>query len=397
MQAPAIPHTGPKEADEFGQWLPPEQTPPQPRRSVDEFAPPLPAAHGQPAEPGGPAQVGPLASLAGGGVEIGRPEALARPMLTAEREFRPLERPAAVALILLTACSLASGYALTCDSRSGQALSTLAVQNEAIHEHNYSRNILVEHLAKRQTGRLARLKSMAEWMDRRQREGMAVVVPGSDGEPEQKGFVKVDFGDVRRHIGTDITELEEWSPPPPMEGYDGLTFSLADIVANRLPVGLAGAVALAALMLWCFRAYGNLPALGAGPTSFGPLAAATVWLAPLVNLFVPCAVMGELWHGSDPGKLQRPNGLRLPIVGFWWLSVLAAVVLLALGGYRMATAAGVSGMADAMEFARYGDGAAAAVAVVTSILVCSVSFNQSRRRRLLAQMSTATQRLASWR
>lgn len=400
MQAPATPSTtGPKEADEFGQWLPPEQVSSPSHHHPGDFSALLAVAHGADPCAAEPTNVGPLASLAGAVEIVHRVDApaLTRPVLTDERQFRSLERPAAVALLLLTGLVLAAAYALQCDRRGGDALEALAEQNDAIHEHNRSRNILVEHLAKRQAGRLARLKNLAEWMDRRQREGMAVVVPGEDGGPEQKGFVKVDFGDVRRHINTDIAELEEWSPPPPVDGYDSLTFGVSDIVANRLPVGLAGAAVLAAVMFWCFCAYRNLPALGAGPTSFRPVAAAALWLAPLANLFVPCAVMGEMWHGSDPGKLQRPNGLRLPLVGFWWLSVLAAGVLLALGAYRMVTAAGAAGMADSMHFAAYGDGAAAGVAVVTALLVWIVSYNQSRRRRLLSQMSTATQRLAAWR
>jgi len=371
-------------ADDFGAWLladEPRQRTPEAKRSE-------PAGERVPMRP-----TGPLAALAGGAMlPAPRPEAplSATPMLVTDRPFRPLERPAAMTLVLLAALAVAGAYAVHVDLRSAAALGALENQNASIREYNRTRNVLVRHLAQRRAGRLARLKDLAQRMGRGQEEGSAVILPGADGRPEAKGFVRVDLADVRREIDWDIAEIEEWTPPPPVQGYDEMTFASADLLASRLPVALGLAGAMAGLIGWCFCAYANLPALGAGPTSFRPLAAVACWLLPVGNLFMPCAIMGEVWHGSDPQRLRAPNGFRLPVAGFWWLAVLASVVLLAMSMTRMASAEGIAAMVDAAEFTVYADGAAAGVAVVTAMVVLAASLNQSRRRRLLAETRTTS-------
>ncbi|MBO0837848.1 MAG: DUF4328 domain-containing protein, partial [Actinobacteria bacterium] len=63
-----------------------------------------------------------------------------------------------------------------------------------------------------------------------------------------------------------------------------------------LPVGAA------AIAVWTYGAYRNLPALGAGGLSWSPGWGAGAWFVPIANLFVPYLVTRQVWLGTAAGQ-----------------------------------------------------------------------------------------------
>jgi len=86
-------------------------------------------------------------------------------------------------------------------------------------------------------------------------------------------------------------------------------------------------------LVWFRRAHKALPALGGRELKYSPGWAVGGFFVPFLNLIRPVQVMGEVWHGSDPGRLEEdlaPDGpslrkdLILPLaVRVWWVLYLA--------------------------------------------------------------------------
>jgi hypothetical protein len=347
---------------------------------------------------------GPLASvvcLAGGPAgPVAAPKSLAVRAGKARPGFTPLHRPGLVVGLVLGGLVVTAGYGVYNGMATMDRLANLAEQDQSIREYNAARNVLVRHLAKDRGGGLARLKSYAAWMDRKQREqdqdqgqdqGPAVsrgeiVYTPPDGGPAQRTHVKAVLGDLRRQVDQDIHAMEEWTPPPLLKGYEDSRFEQADLLASRLPVSALMAAGLLALIVWSALAYRNLAALGVPFTSFKPGTVPLLWFAPVANLFLPCSVMGEIWNGSAPSRLRDASSLHLPVVGLWWPMLLAGIALLAISISRMSVAVGVAQMARAAELAVYADIGSMMVGALTLALVAGVSWNQLRRYNLAMTM-----------
>jgi hypothetical protein len=342
---------------------------------------------------------GPLASvvssLDAGCAALDPPTATSRKG-TATAAFTPLKRPAAVSLVTLMALAVAAGYAVRDDLRKLSALRGLEKNNESIHEYNYSRNVLVRNLAKDGKRGKARLKGYNAWMGAKSDRGVIVFTP-EGGQAVAKRLVDTDFPDDGPPLANDVETAGNWTPPAPLKDYDEFRFETAELLASRLPVAAVFAVAVASVIVWSVFASRNLTALDAPALCTRPPAVLACWLAPVGNLYLPCAVMGDIWQGSDPRSYGRPRRFRLPVVGLWWLTLLGASILLAFAASRMATAIGPMTMVSATRYALYADLGAIAVAVLTLGLVVTASWNQSRRYRLVVTSRERLGPAAAWR
>jgi hypothetical protein len=312
-------------------------------------------------------------------------------------QFWPLDRPAALCMLLVMALVVAGACAVYYDLRSLSALERLEGQNDYIREQNRSRNIIVQHLARQKARRLVKLRNYASWMDRRQEKGVIVFVPDGNGEPVRATVGKVDFGDLRKKVGEDINAIEHWEPAAPMQGYGDLRFQTAELVISRFPVLVLFGAAMVSLVVWSAFAYRNLPALGVESTSFRPRAVPLMWFVPPLNLIVPCAIMGEIWHGSDPRKLRDPGRLRLPLIGLWWPVVLGVTALTAMAVHQMTGAVGISSMVKATQFAVYGDLGVIVLGGLTLALVAASSVNQGRRYKIVSTVEQQLGLPTTWR
>jgi hypothetical protein len=79
-------------------------------------------------------------------------------------------------------------------------------------------------------------------------------------------------------------------------------------------------VALVLFLRWVHLSYRNLIALGTRDLRFTPAWAVGYWFVPVLNLWRPAEVLGDLWRATDP----RADGsgwrsLRSsPLIGWWW-------------------------------------------------------------------------------
>jgi len=92
----------------------------------------------------------------------------------------------------------------------------------------------------------------------------------------------------------------------------------AEKLANRSRLQLVGAIQVfvyvataLAFLRWFHRVHGNLPGLGGRDLKYTPGWAAGGFFVPVLNLFRPLQVMREVWHASDPSRLEQdlaPDG-----------------------------------------------------------------------------------------
>jgi hypothetical protein len=85
-------------------------------------------------------------------------------------------------------------------------------------------------------------------------------------------------------------------------------------------------LAVVAFLAWVHRAYRNLPALGNPAPSTTPGWAVGFYLMPLLNLFMPCVVMAEIWRYSDPSQAGAVRKSNSPLVGWWWAVLVASEI-----------------------------------------------------------------------
>ena len=83
----------------------------------------------------------------------------------------------------------------------------------------------------------------------------------------------------------------------------------------------AQVAAIVAFLFWLYRVHGNLHALGHQDLDHSRAWAFCCWFIPLINLFIPCVLMLEIWKKSDPAS--PPTSVRRPpasaaVVGLWW-------------------------------------------------------------------------------
>jgi hypothetical protein len=79
---------------------------------------------------------------------------------------------------------------------------------------------------------------------------------------------------------------------------------------------------------WMYIAHRNLPALGARDLRFSHRWGVISWFIPILNLFRPYQVTGEIVRGSNPGFAfddQTWKDASPPaVMGFWWAAWLAS-------------------------------------------------------------------------
>ena len=68
--------------------------------------------------------------------------------------------------------------------------------------------------------------------------------------------------------------------------------------------------------------------MGSRKPATTPAAAVAIYFMPLVNLFMPYAVMAEIWRYSDPSQAAAAQRSTSRLVGWWWFVFLASRVAL---------------------------------------------------------------------
>ncbi len=95
-------------------------------------------------------------------------------------------------------------------------------------------------------------------------------------------------------------------------------------------------VSAVTFLMWFYRTYRNLPALGNASPAHAPSGAVGWWFVPIASLVVPCQIALEIWRGSDPKNIdlkwpQKPASAWL--VGFWWALFLLMCIASSASGF----------------------------------------------------------------
>jgi hypothetical protein len=77
-------------------------------------------------------------------------------------------------------------------------------------------------------------------------------------------------------------------------------------------------------ILWMSRAYQNLYRSDVGKLEFSPGWAVGAWFVPLVNIFMPCSIMDDIWNKTQLAyrKGQPFEKKKSTLVFYWWLAYL---------------------------------------------------------------------------
>jgi len=122
---------------------------------------------------------------------------------------------------------------------------------------------------------------------------------------------------------------------------DPLSVSYADVLTDHHRADAVNAVFISllvvtgvAFLVWFWRAYRNLDALGL-PTRYSTGWSVGGWFVPVLNLVRPKQLANDLWGAVTAaryGAAEPPGGSALP--GFWWAAWLGALVALPLASDR---------------------------------------------------------------
>lgn len=140
-------------------------------------------------------------------------------------------------------------------------------------------------------------------------------------------------------------------------------------------------------LLWFFRAYHNLPGLGARGRRFGAIWAIFSWFVPILNLVLPKKIANDLWRAGDPDLPPegghrwhgRPVAARLH---WWWALLLLVTPLNRIAGSSYDDATSSQSLRDATLLGAGGSAVTVAGLVLAAVVVASTT------RRLQARAET---------
>lgn len=164
----------------------------------------------------------------------------------------------------------------------------------------------------------------------------------------------------------------------------------ADSTSSILFVGqlLTFIVLLFLLGGFVHRASRNLRPLKSEGQTFTPNWSVGWMFIPIVNLWQPMQVFGELWRGSDPKvPVDDPTawqrGARSPLVSFWWLTVTASLLLSPPILTRALASAGIEARIAAANFMVWSDVLMVLPAIIGLILFRAIHARQEARFALV--------------
>lgn len=133
-------------------------------------------------------------------------------------------------------------------------------------------------------------------------------------------FIGLEIGLVSKMMNDEFVTLESLEASDFRQQIIAITYVLAFLVTVIF------------FSIWFYRAYRNLPALGARGLHTSPGWAVGYFYIPIVNLYRPYRAAKEIWQASVPtSEPNHPNAWQdqkvSSIVGWWWGFWIASSVL----------------------------------------------------------------------
>lgn len=154
--------------------------------------------------------------------------------------------------------------------------------------------------------------------------------------------------------------------------------SALDVLAVVTPV-------LFVLFFW--RAYTNLEALGVPRLRFEQSWAVAGWLIPVIAFFRPKQIADDIWRGSDPAAPpeQEPSWCRRPVpvlLDLWWVLWIVAAWMIRPADWLNH---GVAKTTEQIAFSMLLEDAAMVAFIVSAVFAVVVVVGMSRRQQERAE------------
>ncbi len=146
-----------------------------------------------------------------------------------------------------------------------------------------------------------------------------------------------------------------------------------------------------AFLMWTYRAYKNLPALGARGLEHTPGWAVGWYFVPFANLVKPYSVTVEVVRHSNPDGIGAgARRISTANVGRWWAAYLIAGVVGWLAGMMFASGVAthsIDSMMTGIGIAIVGKLISIIAAVFAILLIAEVDKNQERRFQVVSEQT----------
>jgi hypothetical protein len=142
-------------------------------------------------------------------------------------------------------------------------------------------------------------------------------------------------------------------------------------------------------LLWKYRAYKNLKALGAREIRMSPGGSVGWYFCPVLHLWKPCQAMNDIWQGSDAATIRPGRSISGGLVGLWWTVFIVRTIYSRIVGNlsmmeleRIEHCISITWMdiADSCLMLSF--------ALLTVMIISSVSSKQLQRKRVLDAAAT---------
>jgi uncharacterized protein DUF4328 len=148
-----------------------------------------------------------------------------------------------------------------------------------------------------------------------------------------------------------------------------------------------------AFLMWTYRAYKNLPALGAQGLEHTPGWAVGWYFVPIANLVKPYSVTVEIVRHSNPeGIGSNARRISTANVGRWWAAYLIAGVVGWIAGTMVTNGAAshsMDSMMNGVGTAIVGKLISIIAAIFAIMLIAQVDKNQERRFQVVSEQDSA--------
>jgi len=146
------------------------------------------------------------------------------------------------------------------------------------------------------------------------------------------------------------------------------------------------AVTALAFIVWFYRAYVNLPALGAEDLRWGSNWAVGAWFVPFLNFIRPKSLANDIWRGSDPAlprQFEQPSGPVPWWHHLWWALFLANGIFARVASQTFDDASALADRADAANLLIASDALGIAASAAAIAVVLQTTRRQRRRAAVL--------------
>jgi hypothetical protein len=144
-------------------------------------------------------------------------------------------------------------------------------------------------------------------------------------------------------------------------------------------------------LMWFYRAYWNLPALGARSLNYSPGWAVGYFFIPILNLFRPYQVAREIDYYSNPSSAPQ-SALLIPV---WWIWELVDWITTRVFIYEITNAVGLEETRYANQVAIVASAVGIVAFLLLMLLIRRITRNQVVLNRMWLRQAASNARLHS--